>query len=123
MEFGYEPVPDRWARGKGGMFENEGRVLLVLSRDVLDQTRVLAGRATVALKLPVSLQIVLRALLEVGLQAEHHQALLAKIEGQANAVHQRRRLGGRAMAVGKRGNGQPGTLPGSRRVVGDRTRR
>ena len=52
------------------MFENEGRVLLILSQDVLDQTRVLAGRATVALKLPVSLQIVLRALLEVGLQAE-----------------------------------------------------
>jgi hypothetical protein len=76
-------VVGRRAREKGGMFENEGRVLLVLSQDVLDQTRVLAGKATVALKLPVSLQIVLRALLDVGLQAEHHSALLAKIEGQA----------------------------------------
>jgi hypothetical protein len=109
----------RRAREKGGMFENEGRVLLVLSRDVLDQTRVLAGKATVALKLPVSLQIVLRALLEVGLQAEHHSALLAKIEGQAKAVHQRRRLGGRAVAVGKRED----VPPGDRRVAAGRARR
>ena len=101
------------------MFEHEGRVLLILSRDVLDQTRVLAGQATVALKLPVSLQIVLRALLDVGLQAEHHSALLAKIEGQANAVHQRRRLGGRALAVEKRDD----VSPGDRRVVAGRARR
>jgi len=49
------------------MFENETRVLLVLPQDVLDRARVLAGKATTALKLPVSLQIVLRALIEEGL--------------------------------------------------------
>lgn len=105
------------------MFEHEGRVLLILSRDVLDQTRVLAGQATAALKLPVSLQIVLRALLDVGLQQEHHSALLATIEGQAKAVQQRRRLGGRAVAGGKLGNLQSGALPGGHRVAGGRARR
>jgi len=105
------------------MFEHEGRVLLILSQDVLDQTRVLAGQATVALKLPVSLQIVLRALLEVGLQQEHHSALLATIEGQAKAVQQRRRLGGRAVAGGRLGNVQSGTPPGGRGVAGGRARR
>jgi len=39
------------------MFENKTRVLLILSQDVLDRARVLAGKATAALKLPVSLQI------------------------------------------------------------------
>lgn len=105
------------------MFEHEGRVLLILSRDVLDRTRVLAGKATVALKLPVSLQIVLRALLDVGLDQEHHSALLAKIEGQAKAVQQGRRLRGRAVAGGKPGNLDAGTLPGGRGVVGGRARR
>ena len=50
------------------MFENKGKVLLVLSQDVLDRARVLAGKATTTLKLPVSLQIVLRALINVGLK-------------------------------------------------------
>jgi hypothetical protein len=105
------------------MFEHEGRVLLILSRDVLDQARVLAGQATVALKLPVSLQIVLRALLDVGLQQEHHSALLAKIESQAKAVQQRRRLGGRAVAGGKLGHVQPGIPPRGPGVAGGRARR
>ena len=105
------------------MFDNEGRVLLVLSREVLDQTRVLAGKATVALKLPVSLQIVLRALLEVGLQQAHHAILLAKIEDQAKAVHQRRRLGGRAVAGGKLGNVPSGTRYDGRRLAGGRARK
>jgi hypothetical protein len=65
------------------MFENKTRVLLILSQEVLDQARVLAGKTTTALKLPVSLQIVLRALLEVGLKRENHSALLVNIEGQA----------------------------------------
>ena len=78
------------------MFENKTRVLLVLSQEVLDQARVVAGKTTTALKLPVSLQIVLRALLEVGLKRENHSALLVNIEGQAKAVRLRRRLRGRA---------------------------
>ena len=59
------------------MFENKTSVLLILSQDVLDRARVLAGKATTALKLPVSLQIVLRALIEEGLKRDDHPALLA----------------------------------------------
>jgi hypothetical protein len=83
------------------MFENKTRVLVILSQEVLDQARVLAGKTTTALKLPVSLQIVLRALLEVGLKRENHSALLVNIEGQAEAVRQRRRLRRRAGDGGK----------------------
>ena len=52
------------------MLENRTRLLLILSQDMLDQARVIAGRATTALKLPVSLQIALRALIWVGLNAK-----------------------------------------------------
>jgi len=72
------------------MLENRTRLLLIVSQDVLDQARVIAGRATTALKLPVSLQIVLRALIWVGLKRDSHQALLANIEGQARAVRLQR---------------------------------
>lgn len=81
------------------MFANETRVLLIVSQDVVDRVRVLAGRATTALKLPVSLQIVLRALLEEGLKRGDDAALLANVEGQAKAVRRIRRAarqGGRA---------------------------
>ena len=50
------------------MFEQKARVLLSLSQDVLDRARVMAGKATAAFKLPVSLQIVLRALIGEGLK-------------------------------------------------------
>jgi hypothetical protein len=73
------------------LLENTTRVLLVLSQEMLDQARVLAGKTTTVLKLPVSLQIVLRALLEVGLRRENHAILVASVESQAKAVHQRRR--------------------------------
>ena len=80
------------------MLENKTRLLLVLSQDVMDQARVIAGKATTALKLPVSLQIVLRALIWVGLKRESHPALLVNIESQARAVRQQRsgarRVGG-----------------------------
>ena len=66
------------------MFENKTKVLLILSQDVLDRARVFAGKATTALKLPVSLQIVLRALIGEGLKQEDHPARLANIEGQAS---------------------------------------
>ena len=68
------------------MFANKTRVLLILSQDVLDRARVVAGNATATLKLPVSLQIVLRALIEEGLKRDDHPALLANVEGQAKAV-------------------------------------
>ena len=72
------------------MLENRTRLLLILSQNMLDQARVIAGRATTALKLPVSLQIVLRALIRVGLKRESHSALVANIESQARAVRQKR---------------------------------
>ena len=72
------------------MRENKTRLLLILSEDVLDQARVIAGRATTVLKLPVSLQIVFRALIWVGLKRESHAALVANIESQARAVRQKR---------------------------------
>src|SRR2546428_12850014 len=68
------------------MLTNKTKVLLVLTQDVLDRARVLAGKATTALKLPVSVQIVLRALIEVGLKPDNHPALLANVEGQAKEV-------------------------------------
>ncbi len=68
------------------MFTNKTRVLLILPRDVLDRARVLAGKATTAFKLPVSLQIVLRALVDEGLRRDSDPALLANIEEQAKAV-------------------------------------
>ena len=81
------------------MFENKATVLLSLSQDGLDRARVVAGKATTALKLPVSLQIVLRALIEEGLKQDHHPALLANIEGQAKAVRHKRSLARRAGAL------------------------
>jgi hypothetical protein len=68
------------------MFANKARVLLILPGDLLDRARVLAGKATVALRLPVSLQIVLRALIGEGLKRADDPALLANVEGQAKAV-------------------------------------
>lgn len=68
------------------MLATTTRVLLVLPRDLLDRARVLAGKATVAFRLPVSLQIVLRALIGEGLKRSHDRALLANVEGQAKAV-------------------------------------
>ncbi len=74
------------------MFEHNASVLLILSQDVLDRCRVVAGKATIALKLPVSLQIVFRALIGQGLTRDDHPALLAAIAGQAKAIRRKRRL-------------------------------
>ena len=79
------------------MFANRTRVLLIVPQDVVDRARVLAGKATTALKLPVSLQIVLRALIEEGLRWDDNAALMANVEEQAKAVRQirsRARRGG-----------------------------
>ncbi|HEX7549987.1 MAG TPA: hypothetical protein VF579_05395 [Candidatus Methylomirabilis sp.] len=77
------------------MFQNESRGLLILPQDVLDRARVLAGKATAALKLPVSLQIVLRALIGEGLKRDGDQNLLTNIEVQAQAIRRIRSLAGR----------------------------
>src|SRR5712692_7885311 len=95
------PVRSQLGRQEMAMFMNKTKVLLILTQDVLDEARVLAGRATAALKLPVSLQIVLRALIEVGLKQEDRPVLLANIEDQAKAVRLQRSAAPRA---GLRGN-------------------
>ena len=82
------------------MVENRTKVLLILSQDTLDRARVVAGKTTTALKLPVSLQIVLRALIEEGLKRDGHPTLLANIEGQARAVRQKRGAARRAGGPG-----------------------
>jgi hypothetical protein len=65
------------------MFENRTRVLLILPQEAMDRARAYAGKATMALKLPVSLQIGLRALIEEGLKREDNPALLANVDAQA----------------------------------------
>ena len=99
------------------MFANKTRVLLILPEDVLGQARVLAGRATAALKLPVSLQIVLRALIEEGLKRDGDRALLANVEDQAVAVRRLRSLGRRA---GRAESGRRNLQAGSPRKSRDR---
>jgi hypothetical protein len=97
------------------MFENKSRVLLILPQDVLDRARALAGEATAALKLPVSLQIVLRVLIEEGLRRERDRRVLANIEAQAQAVREVR-------SRTRRGNGaaasRQASPPGRRRMSG-----
>jgi hypothetical protein len=66
------------------MFTNKTKVLLLLTLDVLDRARVSAGKAVVVLRLPVSLQIVLRALIE-GAEAGGRPALLANIADRGKA--------------------------------------
>lgn len=77
------------------MFANKTSVLLILPQDVLDRARVLGGKATTALKLPVSLQIVLRALIEEGLKWQTDPDLLANVERQAKTVREIRSRKGR----------------------------
>ncbi len=77
------------------MFEPKTRVLLILPQDIFDRARVLAGKATTALKLPVSLQIVLRALIEEGLKRDGDRTLFANVAGQAQEVRRIRSLAGR----------------------------
>ena len=67
------------------------KVLLALPRDVLDRARGLAGNATAALKLTVSVQIVLRGLIEEALKRTDAPALRDNFERQARAVRDIRR--------------------------------
>ena len=73
------------------MFESETRVLIILPRHLVDRARVLAGRATTSMRLPVSLQIILRALIEEGLKRPTDPNLLANVARQAETVRRIRR--------------------------------
>jgi hypothetical protein len=77
------------------MFDGRTRTLLILPQGVLDDVRVLAGKATTTLKLSVSVQIALRALVEEGLKRDGDRRLFANIESQAQAVRRIRSRGGR----------------------------
>jgi hypothetical protein len=81
------------------MFADETRVLIVLPRDLVDRARGIAGRATTSIKLPVSLQIVFRALLEEGLKRPTDPALLANVGRQAETVRRIRRDARRRAAM------------------------
>jgi hypothetical protein len=83
------------------MFEDKTRVLLVVPQAVLDRARVFAGEATIRLKRPVSLQMVLRALIDEGLRRNGDRGVLANIEGQVQAVRQIRSRVGRVATSGK----------------------
>ena len=80
------------------MLEDQTRTLLILPQALLDRARVFAGEATSQLKRMVSLQMVLRALLDEGLKQDGRRAVLANVERQAQAV---RRI--RSRATGARG--------------------
>jgi len=90
------------------MFENKTGVLLILPQDVLDRARALAGKSTTAFKLPVSLQIILRALIDEGLKRDGDPKLLANVESQAKAVRHIRRVArqGKRAGILKRPSGR-----------------
>lgn len=80
------------------MFEDRARVLLILPQEVLDRARVFAGESMTKLKGPVSVQMVLRALIDEGLKRERDRAIVANIEDQVRAVRElRSQARGRAM--------------------------
>ena len=85
------------------MFEDKTRILLVIPQGLLDQARVFAGEATSKLKRPVSLQIVLRALIDEGLKRDGDRAILTNVEGQVQAV---RRIRSQVRRAGR--SRQPG---------------
>jgi hypothetical protein len=83
------------------MFEEKTRVLLVVPQEVVDRARVYAGAATTKLKRPVSLQMVLRALIDEGLKRDGDRAILANVEEQVQAVLRIRSGMARAGGPGK----------------------
>ncbi|MGH7416020.1 MAG: hypothetical protein ACREKJ_17625 [Candidatus Rokuibacteriota bacterium] len=80
------------------MFEDKARVLLILPQEVVDRARVFAGGAIAKLKSPVSLQMVLRALIDEGLK-RGDGAILANVEGQVRAVRELRSRARRPAAM------------------------
>jgi hypothetical protein len=101
------------------MFEDKTKVLLIIPQGVLDQARGFAGEATSRLKGPVSLQMVLRALIDEGLKRDGDRAVLANIDGQVQAVRQIRR---RAAREGSGTTAQRTRPSGVRRTRSRRTR-
>ena len=83
------------------MFEDKARVLLILPQEVLDRARVFAVESITRLKAPVSLQMVLRALIDEGLKRDRDRAIVANIEVQMQAVRAIRSRG-RRLAVAHR---------------------
>jgi hypothetical protein len=86
------------------MFDSEARVLVILPRDLFDRARALAGRATMSMRVPVSLQIVLRALIEEGLKQSKDPDLLANMNRQAETIRRIRRGVRRHAALPRRGS-------------------
>ena len=77
------------------MFEDKTKVLLMVPQGVLDRARGFAGEAMSKLKRPVSLQMVLRALIDEGLKRAGDGAVLVNVEGQVQAVRRIRSRAGR----------------------------
>jgi hypothetical protein len=102
--------------------EDPTRVLLILSQDVLARARVLAGKATATVKLPVSLQIVLRALIEEGLKAKNRPSLLSTIEAHALTIHETRRRARRRSDIELTKRTPAPSRPGSRAGQGPPSR-
>ena len=102
------------------MFFDETRVLMILPRELVDRARGVAGRATMSMKLPVSLQIVFRALIEEGLKRPGDPALVANIGRQAETVRrirsEARRRPATPSAPGSRAP-RPRASAGSRRSL------
>jgi len=109
------------------MFEDKARVLLILPQEILDRARVFAGEAMTKLRGPVSLQMVLRALIDDGLKRERDGGILANIEGQVRAVRELRSHARRlstAEGVGERQRaGKARRAPDHRRRVARGPRR
>jgi hypothetical protein len=81
------------------MFEDKAKVLLILPQETLDRARVFAGEAMTKLKGPVSLQMVLRALIDEGLKGGRDRVVLANVAEQVRAVRELRSQVRRAAAV------------------------
>ena len=77
------------------MFEDKTKVLLMIPQGVLDRARGFAGKAMSKLKRPVSLQMVLRALIDEGLKRDGDGAVLVNVEGQVQAIRRIRSQAGR----------------------------
>ncbi len=104
--------------GEMSMFEDKTKVLLVVPREVLDRARMFAGTATTRFKRPVSLQMVLRALIDEGLKRDGDRAVLAHVEDQVQAVLRIRSAVGRDGSARKNERDRP---IGTARRVGRRT--
>jgi hypothetical protein len=103
-----------WQNEEVAMFEDKTRVLLAAPREVVDRARVYAGAATTKLKRPVSLQMVLRALIAEGLKRDGDRAILANVEEQVQAVLRIRSGMARAGGPGKSRRDRP--IEAARRV-------